>query len=501
MCTYRYLKCIYINTLNMDLQNEENNKILNRHQKVKLPRTERNAVKYKGDWNNLPDLLLENIFSFLDIGAKHNASKTCTLWYSVFHLPYSWHTFVFDDTTLTRRKFNYYSGWQYMLDHLRVQLCLQSIGRYVKVLVFKPITNFYNLYEFMNMISFYAEHGQGIGSRISTLQYTFPCNMATSRIDESVLYGTGGKLLEALKRLMGNLPSLERLELIDLMLDNEDAQTLLDQVCFYCCTTLKTLVLVNTTKYLCQLLHPGAFINLQVLVISPQNLGSDLLLMLSQIRLSHLHILQNRYTPIEIEPMNSFDWKHCVKANATLKVHLRVESIRERQILWQPNSPVSSIIYKSPNMRMTADILNKAIELYSDRLLTFGYLELPKFYQPSSFKERIDTTLVNLIQLCPKLDTLMIREKISTCTLLLISYYGHSLKYLHVRRNAVILRCDWPRQNDWSDEFYQWLKKSSTSYEIVEEEIALSLGLSKWTMLSDRDFKRISPQLYSTYYK
>lgn len=73
-----------------------------------------------------------------------------------------------------------------------------------------------------------------------------------------------GKLLEALKRLMSNLPSLQRLELIDLMLENEDAQTLLDQVCFYCCTTLKTLVLINTSKHLCQLIHPGAFINLQV---------------------------------------------------------------------------------------------------------------------------------------------------------------------------------------------------------------------------------------------
>lgn len=94
----------------------------------------------------------------------------------------------------------------------------------------------------------------------------------------------------------------------------------------------------------------------------------------------------------------------------------------------------------------------------------------------------------------------MIREKISTCTLLLISYYGHSLKCLHVRRNAVILRCDWPRQNDWSDEFYQWLKKSSTSYEVVEEEVSISLGLDKWSMLCDQDFKRISPQLYSSYY-
>lgn len=73
-----------------------------------------------------------------------------------------------------------------------------------------------------------------------------------------------GKLLEALKRLMGNLPSLQRLELIDLMLENEDAGTLLDHVCFSCCTTLKTLVLVNTTKIFYQMLHPGAFVNLQV---------------------------------------------------------------------------------------------------------------------------------------------------------------------------------------------------------------------------------------------
>lgn len=70
------------------------------------------VVKYKGDWNNLPDLLLENIFSYLNAGDKYNASTTCQSWHSVFYLPYSWHTFIFDDTTLTRRKFNYYSGWQ-----------------------------------------------------------------------------------------------------------------------------------------------------------------------------------------------------------------------------------------------------------------------------------------------------------------------------------------------------------------------------------------------------
>lgn len=56
---------------------------------------------------------------------------------------------------------------------------------------------------------------------------------------------------------------------------------------------------------------------------------------------------------------------------------------------------------------MSTEILNKVIELYSGRLLTFGHLELPKFYQPSSFNDRIDTSLVNLVQLCPRLDTLV----------------------------------------------------------------------------------------------
>lgn len=78
---------------------------------VKL-RNGKKVIKYKGEWNNLPDLLLENIFSYLNAGEKYNASTTCQSWYSSFYLPYSWHTFVFDDTTLTRRKFNYYSGWQ-----------------------------------------------------------------------------------------------------------------------------------------------------------------------------------------------------------------------------------------------------------------------------------------------------------------------------------------------------------------------------------------------------
>lgn len=76
-----------------------------------------------------------------------------------------------------------------------------------------------------------------------------------------------GKLLEALKRLMGNLVSLQYLELRDLLLDITEGQTLLDEVCTTCSLTLKELILVNATEAPCQLLHVGIFLNLQVWLV------------------------------------------------------------------------------------------------------------------------------------------------------------------------------------------------------------------------------------------
>lgn len=64
-----------------------------------------------------------------------------------------------------------------------------------------PMLNFYNLYEFMNMVSWYAEQREskenvelGIGSNIRYFKFTFPCNMTTRDDSERIrLFGTGGK--------------------------------------------------------------------------------------------------------------------------------------------------------------------------------------------------------------------------------------------------------------------------------------------------------------------
>jgi hypothetical protein len=94
-------------------------------------------------------------------------------------------------------------------------------------------------------------------------------------------------------------------------------------------------------------------------------------------------------------------------------------------------------------------------------------------------------------------DGQVVRERISTATVLLLAYTGQNLRFLHVRRNAVILRRDWPRSPEWSDTFYEWLSAACRSYAATEREVSQLLG-HPWTMLTDRQFKLTSVDLRRT---
>ncbi|XP_017777188.1 PREDICTED: F-box/LRR-repeat protein 21 [Nicrophorus vespilloides] len=471
---------------------------------VKPDRRGRRKSRFETRWDELPDPILEQIFKYLTIRERYYASLVCRSWYEGFYLPYVWSEFVLGDSTLTRARFNYYQGWQYVLDHVRTQMCLTQVGPHFRKLTFEPMMNFFNLYEFMNMVSWYCEQNdnrlvnvKGVAAKVRTLRFTFPCNMDSREDFEGVtLFGTGGRLLGALKRLMSNLPKLKRLELIDLMLDYKEAQHLLDGVCEACCLTLDTLVLINATKMSHQILHVGVFLNLQVLVLSPQNLGDDVIELIGYTKLKHLHILQNRYTPDCVEThVEPKVWKSCKKSNPRISIHFEMECIKEKTIIWPMGAPINSIIYDTPTIGVELSHVIQIIENYKDSLQVFGHKGLPRGYRPKSFHSRIDEPVMFLCRKCDNLKVLVISERVSTATLLLIATTCRKLKKLHVRRNGVIKKCDWDYNQTWSDEYYQWLKDSSRSYETVEREISEVLGY-KWCMLSDKNFKGLHVDLH-----
>ncbi|XP_014211697.1 uncharacterized protein LOC106641702 [Copidosoma floridanum] len=462
--------------------------------------------KSYSDWDQLPDILLEEIFSYLTIRERYYASLVCRNWYRAFKLPYVWSTFVLEDTTLTRGKFNYYSGWQYVLDHMRTSTCLNKIGKNIKCLVFEPMMNFYNLYEFMNMISWYVEKQgsdnttvAGVGTNIRRLKFTFPCNMANRNNPEAVrLFGTGGKLLEALKRLMRNLENLKCLELIDLLLDSTEASHLMDDICSNCTQTLSKLVLINATKTHCPILHVGVFLNLKTLVISPHNLHEDVIELLGYTKLEHLHVFQNRYSPKDATHLlKNATWKKMRINNPNLKVHFEIESNKSSDIVLPfivseyNEIPCHSIVIDNPSTKLPASIILSHAVHFGKWLKVYALKGLTRYYQDKIFSKRIDETIVKLCKLCPNLHTLMIRDKISTATLLEIVSTAKSLRCLYVRRNVVLKKCDadWLNISDWSASHCKWIKDISNDYAKTEEEVSRVLGY-RWHMLSEKEFDK-----------
>ncbi|XP_033223909.1 uncharacterized protein LOC117177374 isoform X2 [Belonocnema kinseyi] len=384
---------------------------------------EQKTENISSNWAQLPDILLEEIFSHLTVRERYDASLVCRSWYRAFKLQKVWSTFTFEDTTLTRGKFNYYSGWQYVLDHIRVSNCLNKVGKNFRHLIFEPMLNFYNLYEFMNMLSWYTEQQgsdntsvAGVGTHIRRLKFTFICNMANrDNPDRTRLFGTGGKLLEGLKRLMCNLVNLKCLELIDLMLENKEALYLMDDICVNRTQTLSKLVLINTTKEPCPLLHVGVFLNLNTLVISPQNLDEDVIELLGYTKLQHLHIVQNRYSPKDttIRLPKNFSWSQMRLNNPNLKVHFEIETQKSSDmilavdLLNYKSIPCYSIVIDSPKSQVPVSAILEHASCFGSTIRAYAFKGLSRYYLPKNFSKRIDEAIVRFCRMCPNLHTLL----------------------------------------------------------------------------------------------
>ncbi|KAF5289999.1 hypothetical protein FQR65_LT11665 [Abscondita terminalis] len=277
------------------------------------------------------------------------------------------------------------------------------------------------------------------------------------------------------------------------MLDPQEAQYLLDGVCETCYLSLRTMILINTTRVQYQILHIGIFLNLNVLIISPQNLGDETVELLGYTKLKHLHIYQNRYTPtdIDIKSVPAKTWKACEKNNPNLCVHLQLQSNKDRQLVWQECAPVKSVIYDSPHIGIQTFHLMTTIDLYKKGLRIYGHKNIPRFYRSKSFHERVDSSLLLLCRQCTSLKVLIVTERISTSTVLLLAHSAKNLRYLYIRANAVIIRCDWAQSPEWSDEFYAWLRFNSKSYKTVESEVSQIMGY-KWKMKTDKQFKNLN---------
>lgn len=406
----------------------------------------RKPARLPGRWHQMPLVALEHIYSRLSIKERHQASQVCPLWYQCFYSSRPWSTFYLTDASFTKRKFNYYLGYQRILDPYKTHMFLYKFARAVRRLVIEPMGNFFNLYEFMNILANYTKFYDYPYENLKTFDFTFGCHLALAESAVSgegglmstsdnnnrhhggehnwsrdSVFGTGGKVLEALKKLMYELHNLRHLALRNLLLDKNEAERLLDGVVANCHDQLETLVLINCCKVSYAFIHVGVFVRLRVLVLSPQHLSEDVLQLLADVHtLQDLYLVQTDETK-NVQTLQSNTWKAFHATNSNIKVHLGL--VRKNRIitdtsvcvvsftylfehsisnsfsqdLIKPKARISSVIYDTCYISMESAGLWDISRLYSDHLECVAFYGMPKYYHSRAYPQRVDASLVSSI--------------------------------------------------------------------------------------------------------
>ncbi|UJR08850.1 hypothetical protein I4U23_013105 [Adineta vaga] len=478
-------------------------------------------------WEDLPTILLEEIFDYLSLAHRYYCSQVCRTWYETFHSPFIWYTFTFDGLIFTRRKFNLFRGYERILNPYRVQRYLPRQSQHIRRLIIKPIAEYHNMCDFLNMLSNYISyhgHDDYPFPYLEEFSFTFhililidddqnnpnPMLNAYYQYPNAFIrgnkryYGTGGIILQTLRRFISLIRSLKRFRLNNLLLElNSDIGACLDEVLENSCETLEYIEVLNYTSHITPLYTVGLFPNLHTVSISSHSLDDNVLLLFANhlIYLRRLDIVQD-----ELTILHRYRDSVWTEIETILKDNKRKWCIRmitkgkcKDEPIWPQNpAPIRAILYDTCSIKVVQTSIYTCMEQFNTTLETYAHLKsMCRIYIPRSFHERADSAYIGLIKTCRYLHTLAIKERISTATCLLIAYYGtkNNLKQFYLRRNCVILRNEYRKYlfneaDDDNDSLHTWLEKHCRQYDDVENAVTILFG-RKWKMLTDWEYNRI----------
>lgn len=399
-------------------------------------------------------------------------------------------------------RYSLHQGNYLELNPYAVQMFFARVGSFVQKVLVEPVSDYYSLYEFLSIWSHHmeccSEHGDpNPMESLTEFHFTFACESRADK-DTVMVHGTGGKLLQALCRLLRCLSNLRSVSLKQLLLDSAEAERcansggVVGDLLLNNGASLHRLELCNYSRESYPLLVAALFPNLRTLVISPQQLSSDVIAMLPATALTDLVIVQDEHTPHRaLSTVPPVTWKEVQITAPHLRVHLLAAGRRRHELYFYDHAPISTIAYSTPYSRMSDASAHTVAELYGSRLTAYGHYGLPRVHGSRAFSARADGAVVALARLCPHLRTLVVRERISTGTVLLVAREAPCLRSFSVRKNALLKRMDWPKLQSWTDEEYRRFRASAKDCELTAREVSRLLGF-QWQPLTDRQFKALS---------
>ncbi|CAJ0955244.1 unnamed protein product, partial [Mesorhabditis belari] len=449
-------------------------------------------------WADLPLPLLEQIFEILPIKYKGRAAQACFSWYCALKSDRCWRYFQYKDDIFVRRKFTQHSGWQNHIDHYRIRfLTAKVVTKWHRFEVI-PVANLSNMYEFLRTISNFSEYyernaGEEPLSGLRSFRFHWEMLIQKAALnqfnrdessrqedqnekhkpDEVRDIGTGGTMLEGIWFFLQHLYGLK--------------------IWLFFNEKLEEFYLLNATLYRKSIMYLGLFLNLRKLVVSPQHIDDDSLILIGDLQYLKTFMLVQTEKTSEERSCSRQAWEKFKESNRKrTKLYLVLSGRCKKEMLIQMGAPVHSIIWENYIGQLTKDLAQQIYSEYFETLTEFIQKGLERKKRENKFSERADIPAVEIMNHCTQLQYFALRERISTATALILALKAKEMCCkLCIRQNALLKRNCWP-STDFI--FYgikvsrKWILNICFDYDLTAEKI-LEITRDTRCIMNDQQYK------------
>jgi hypothetical protein len=289
-------------------------------------------------------------------------------------------------------------------------------------LIIKPVAEYHNMCDFLNLLSnfiHYHDFDDYPFPYLEEFSFTFYVLVSIDadtnnqgdflhafyQYPSAIIrgkkryYGTGGVILQTLRRFISSIRCLKRFSLNNLLLEtNSDIGACLDELLQNSCETLEHIEILNYTSHIIPLYTIGLFSNLHSISISPHSLADDVLLLFAN-HLIHLYRLNIIHDELSI-PCRYSDsvW---IEIDSILRENQRQWFIRmvtrgkcKTEPFWPGSpAPIRAIVYDTRSVKVVHTSIytcmeqySKTLEIYvSDKVNQIKWLVTAQRYKPRFF--------------------------------------------------------------------------------------------------------------------
>lgn len=440
-------------------------------------------------WEKTPEVILGKIFSFLSTLDKVKVFHTCSSWRKALEQASAWQQFqysegrIWDEIFETGIPSSLDDLEQYEVVHQSILECLERFGRYMKnISIAIRSTSSFEVY-------------QKIVHKCFNVRNFSLISMCAEFSEMEILKCTMHEFLQRNNQI-------RKLEIENI--DNSGVKNAPLPIGLKHSNHLHSLWIVNSfsSSLLSNLMY---LMNLSELALTPHQLNFSLLKHLASLSLRDLHIVANSKTRgFYNEAISDAQWGEIRRHGPKLRVHCflaKSHEWTEKEVFLKPSMPLTSLVYRKNVWIKYLESVCTLMTYHSKTLTTFMDFSLvhrPYNYPtPLCYEDRVDRHMIRLSRLCPRLQTLSIKEALSSAAILLMVYHNKNLTDLLVRHDMILYVNDLPDEL-LDDLVVKHFIEDNYERDNFENAVSSMLG-TEWHTLEVSEFFEIMDLKYSKF--